>query len=82
MMVFARTRGLAEMFHVDLQWHEEERVWYVHDTDIPGLHAEAGTLAEMQAILRDLIPQLVDLNGDLEREVEVRTSASLAASVA
>ena len=82
MMFTEGTHGMTDMFHVDLQWHEDERVWFVKDTDVPGLHAEAATLADMQAVLRDLIPQLVDLDGDLDLEVEVRTSAPLAASVA
>ena len=69
------------MFHVDLQWDEQERIWYVRDTDVPGLHAEAETLAEMQTILQDLIPQLLETHGK-QPEVEVRTSAPLAASVA
>jgi len=41
---------------------EKESVWYILSSDVPGLHAEAGTLDELVAIIGDLAPELIAAN--------------------
>ncbi|MFY9292880.1 MAG: DUF1902 domain-containing protein [Methylorubrum rhodinum] len=37
-------------------------VWYVHDSELPGLHAEAPTLDALVAIIEDVAPDLIETN--------------------
>ena len=43
-------------------WDDEALVWYVAETDVPGLATEAPTLEEMEHKLRAIIPELLELN--------------------
>jgi hypothetical protein len=43
-------------------WDDEAKVWYVADSDVPGLSGEAATVEEMSALLKDRIPELLALN--------------------
>lgn len=58
-------------FTVTCQWDPEARVWYVSESDVPGLVTEAATVEEMNAKLRHMIPELLELNDGCEpcREV-------------
>jgi hypothetical protein len=49
-------------FRIDVQWDDEARVWYVEDSNVPGLVAEAPTVEAMQALLRVRVPELLELN--------------------
>ena len=50
-------------FKVVAMWDSEAEVWYVSETDVPGLNAEGETLDELLAELRILVPELLILNG-------------------
>ena len=50
-------------FKVVAMWDSEAEVWYVSETDVPGLNAEGETLDELLAELRILVPELLLLNG-------------------
>lgn len=55
--------GMAKVrFEVTCQWDDEAQIWYVVESNVPGLSAEAASKAEMRAVLAELIPQLVQLN--------------------
>jgi len=41
---------------------EEAGVWFVEESDVPGLHVEAPTQEDMLEELRQLLPELVRLN--------------------
>jgi len=43
-------------------YDQEAGVWYVEESDMPGLHVEAPTQDEMLRELRAVIPGLVRLN--------------------
>ena len=47
---------------IEARWDEEGGVWYVSDSDVPGLHAEADTPEALLDTLRELVPELVDAN--------------------
>ena len=49
-------------FEVTCQWDPESCLWYVAESNVPGLSAEAPTKEEMVGLLDVLIPQLVQLN--------------------
>ena len=51
------------VYYVRADWDEEAQVWYVSSTDVPGLAAEAETPEKLRALLDELIPELVELNG-------------------
>lgn len=49
-------------FTVRCEWDEEAHVWYVADSDVPGLVAEAATVETMNDVLRERVPELLKLN--------------------
>ena len=50
-------------YYVRADWDEEAEVWYVSQSDVPGLVAEAETAEKLIALLNELIPELLELNG-------------------
>lgn len=50
-------------FFVKAEWDGDAAVWYVSNTDVPGLAAEADTPEELLKLLNTLIPELIELNG-------------------
>jgi len=52
-------------FTIRAEWDHEAQVWYVADSDVPGLAAEAGTTEALLDKLRVLVPELVELNRHL-----------------
>jgi hypothetical protein len=49
-------------FKVTCNWDDEARVWYVAESNVPGLSAEAPTVEAMNQLLSVRIPELVELN--------------------
>jgi hypothetical protein len=49
-------------FTVSCDWDPEAEVWYVSDSDVPGLSAEAPTHEEMAELLQRRVCELVQLN--------------------
>lgn len=49
-------------FTVTVCHDEQEGVWYVQSSDVPGLNAEASTLDDLVDIITDLAPELVEAN--------------------
>ncbi len=52
---------MKKSYHVRAVWDEEAGVYYA-ETDIPGLHVEAGTLREFIEIVEELAPQMMEAN--------------------
>lgn len=52
----------AVQIWVRYRWDAEAGVWYVCDSNVPGLSAEAPTPEEMEARLSVLVPELLQLN--------------------
>jgi hypothetical protein len=52
-------------FHVWIAWDDEASVWYVRDSDLPGLVAEADTVDALREKLQPRVRELVDLNQHL-----------------
>lgn len=52
----------TKTYTVTCRWDDEAHVWYVADSDVPGLVTEAETVEAMDAKLRRMIPELLELN--------------------
>lgn len=61
----------AKTFTVSAEWDPECRVWYVADSDVPGLVAEAPDVEALALKLEELIPELLELNAHLLEEPHV-----------
>lgn len=53
---------MAMTFTIECEWDAEAGVWYVSDSNVPGLVAEAPTQDAMKELLRERVPELVRLN--------------------
>jgi predicted RNase H-like HicB family nuclease len=71
MKVVASPAMHTKTYSVSCQWDSEASVWYVAESDVPGLVTEASTLEELEAKLMRMIPELLELNEGLERPVTV-----------
>ena len=56
---------MQEPYSAAIRWDEEARVWYVSETNFPGLAAEAETQQGLMEKIRLLIPELHDANRHL-----------------
>jgi hypothetical protein len=54
---------MPKHFRILCDWDREARVWYVAESDVPGLSLEAATQQVMTAKLRQAVPELLELNG-------------------
>jgi hypothetical protein len=53
---------MRKLYHVEAHWDPEAKVW-VSKSDVPGLVIETATLAEFEALMRELVPEMVADNG-------------------
>jgi predicted RNase H-like HicB family nuclease len=58
---------MAKAYLVTANWDSEAGVWVAESNDIPGLVAEAESLNVLMEKIRALAPELLELNGALER---------------
>ncbi|MBX3706823.1 MAG: DUF1902 domain-containing protein [Pseudomonadales bacterium] len=49
-------------YAVTVLWDPDASVWYVADSNVPGLATEADTLEQMERKLAVMIPELLALN--------------------
>lgn len=52
---------MNKTYHVKAVWDAEAEVYYA-ETDIPGLHVEAATMAEFFKAVEELAPQMIVAN--------------------
>ena len=52
-----------KVFKVYVRFDEDAQVWYVHESNVPGLHAEGESLDELRVEVLALIPELLAANG-------------------
>jgi hypothetical protein len=63
---------MRKSYSVKCDWDADARVWFVSETNVPGLATESATVEAMTKKLRTLIPELLAMNvGDSEVEVPV-----------
>ncbi len=54
---------MDKLYYVHAEWDDEARVWVASSDAVPGLATEAATSEELVAKLKELIPELLELNG-------------------
>jgi hypothetical protein len=52
----------ARTFKIVCEWDDEAKLWFVADSDVPGLAAEAPTREAMTELLQRRVPELLELN--------------------
>lgn len=55
-------------FSVNAEWDPEAEVWYVSESNVPGLVTEASTIDELLRKLKVMVPEMLELNGVIEAE--------------
>ena len=60
-------------YFATISWDDDAGVWYISDTDFPGLVAEAGSQRDLVRKVRELVPELYELNRHLFDEPPSRT---------
>ena len=67
-----RVRRMRKSYSVKCDWDADARVWFVSQTNVPGLATVSATVEAMTKKLRTLIPELLAMNvGESEVEVPV-----------
>ena len=49
-------------YTVRAEWDDDAKVWFVAESDIPGLATEAPTTTQLSQHITELAPQLIELN--------------------
>jgi len=62
---------------IKANWDDDAGVWYVADSNVPGLNAEAKTQKGLERILRQMVPELIELNGMSDAKAEDDCSVPL-----
>ncbi len=63
---------MRKSYSVKCDWDGDARVWFVSETNVPGLATETATVEAMTKKLRTLIPELLAMNvGESDVEVPV-----------
>jgi predicted RNase H-like HicB family nuclease len=57
---------MRRVYTIQARWDSEGGVWVAESEDVPGLVAEAESPNALAKKLRILIPELLELNGELE----------------
>lgn len=53
----------SKAFSVTVSWDDEAKVWYVAESDVPGLATEAESMDRMLEKLKVMVPEMLELNG-------------------
>ena len=73
---------MRKTYHVEALWDPEAGVW-VSQSDVPGLVIETATLAEFEALMKALIPEMIaDHDGDAAASVEWKSHGTFDLAVA
>jgi hypothetical protein len=54
---------MRKQYHVEARWDPDASVW-TSSSDIPGLVIETSTLAEFEALMRELAPEMLADRGE------------------
>lgn len=58
---------MQKTYHVKAVWDADAEVFYA-ETDIPGLHVEAATMADLFQAVEELAPQMIAANDSPSRK--------------
>jgi hypothetical protein len=54
---------MVHVIRIEVQFDDEARVWFVNESTLPGLSAEADSLDQLKAKLPGMIADLIECNG-------------------
>jgi predicted RNase H-like HicB family nuclease len=66
-----QVRDMKRHAIVRAAWDDEAGVWYVEESDIPGLATESETLDGLRQRIRDIIPDLLEDADDRPEAIEL-----------
>jgi hypothetical protein len=66
---------MPKVYHVSAIWDPEAKVW-VSNSDVPGLVIETATLAEFEALMRALVPEMIEDHHGKDGSVSVEWNSS------
>lgn len=56
------------VFNINIEWIAEDEIYLATSADIDGLILEAATINEMVESLQDVVPMLLEENGQVENQ--------------
>lgn len=68
-------------YTIHIDWDAEVKLWYIADSNVPGLVGEAPTLDTMLVLLHDRVPEMLaenDCPADDAIPLQVLTTSNLA----
>lgn len=71
---------IKRMFSVTAHWDDEAKVFY-SNSDIIGLHIEANTIEDFEAVMMDVAPGLVVANHLTQEELQLLPPEDLSPAV-
>ena len=66
---------MRKIYHVEARWDPEAKVW-TSSSDVPGLVIETATLAEFEALIRELAPQMIAENDGARGPISIEWTSS------
>ena len=67
------SKAIKNNYVVVCAWDDEAKVWYIQESEVPGLSIEAATREVMNNRIVQVIPELLRLNAHLSAE-EIESS--------
>ena len=64
---------MTHIYYAEISRDDEAGVWYVSDSDVPGLVAEADSERDLIVKIRELVPELYELNRHLFDQSQLET---------
>ena len=64
---------MTHIYYAEISRDDEAGVWYVSDSDVPGLVAEAASERDLIVKIRELVPELYELNRHLFDQSQLET---------
>ncbi len=56
-------------YRVEAHWDQQAQVWSASSEEVPGLATEAETIESLRKKLRVMVPELLELNGSLPKDL-------------
>ena len=64
---------MTHIYYAEVSRDDEAGVWYISDSDVPGLVAEAASERDLIVKIRELVPELYELNRHLFDHSQLET---------
>ena len=64
---------MTHIYYAEISRDDEAGVWYVSDSDVPGLVAEAASERDLIVKIHELVPELYELNRHLFDQSQLET---------